>query len=96
MKGQRSESILAEVNCLPADRVLLSNTTVRLIDLCLRVRKVRIVYFYPARACAKGLRNRFCPSVSLSVSLSVCQSVCPVKNFEIRTFTRLKDCYTRQ
>ena len=43
---------------------------------------------YPARACAKGLRNRFCPSVSLSV--------CPVKNFEIRTFTRLKDCCTRQ
>ena len=26
---------------------------------------------YPTRACAKGLRNRFCPSVSLSVSLSV-------------------------
>ena len=25
---------------------------------------------YPARACAKGLRNRFCPSVSLSVCLS--------------------------
>ena len=24
-------------------------------------------HFYPARACAKGLSNRFCPSVSLSV-----------------------------
>ena len=30
---------------------------------------------YPARACAKGLRNRFYPSVSQSVSQSVCLSV---------------------
>ena len=44
--------------------------------------------YYPAHACAKGLRNWICPSVSLSVSLSVC----PVKNFEIR----LKDCCMRQ
>ena len=43
---------------------------------------------YPAHACAKGLRNRFCPSVSLSV--------CLVKKFEIRTFTGLKDCCMRQ
>ena len=28
------------------------------------------LFFYPARACAKGLSNRFCPSVSLSVCLS--------------------------
>ena len=28
--------------------------------------------------------------------LSVCQSVCPVKNFDISTFTRLKDCCTLQ
>ena len=48
MKGQRSESILAEVNCfvcLPGDRVLLSNSTVRLIDLCLRVRKVLFIFY---------------------------------------------------
>ena len=32
----------------------------------------------------------------LSVCLSVYLSICPVKNFEIRTFTRLKDCCTRQ
>ena len=43
------------------------------------------VSLYPARACAKGLSNRFC----LSVSQSVSQSVCPVKNFEISTFTQL-------
>ena len=49
-------------------------------------------YNYPTRACAKGLSNQFCPSVSQSVSLSVS----PLKNFEISTFTRLKDCYTQQ
>ena len=32
----------------------------------------------------------------LSVCQSVCLSVCPVKNFEIRTFTSLKDCCMRQ
>ena len=36
------------------------------------------------RACAKGLSNRFCPSVS------------PVKIFEISTFTGLNNCCTRQ
>ena len=30
------------------------------------------------------------------VKQSVCQSVCLVKNFEISTFTRLKDCCTQQ
>ena len=44
---------------------------------------------YPARGCAKGLNNWFCPSVSLSVcqfvSLSVCQFVSPVENFQIST-----------
>ena len=34
-------------------------------------------HLYPVHACAKGLSNRFCPSVS------------PVKNFEISTFTGL-------
>ena len=34
--------------------------------------------------------------VSLSVCQSVSLSVCPVKNFEISTFTGLKDCCTRQ
>ena len=29
-------------------------------------------HYYPACTCAKGLSNRFCPSVSLSVSQSVC------------------------
>ena len=42
-----------------------------------------VPHFYPVRACAKGLRNRFCPPISPSVSQSVCLSVCPVKNFEI-------------
>ena len=47
---------------------------------------------YPVHACAKGLSNRFCPSVSQSV----CQSVCPVKIFEINSFTGLRtwDNYT--
>ena len=44
--------------------------------------------YYPARVWAKGLSDRFCPSVSQSVS----QSVCPVKNFEISTFTGLNNC----
>ena len=48
---------------------------------------------YPTRACAKGLSNRFCLSVSMQ---SVCQSVSPVKNFEISTFTGLNNCCTRQ
>ena len=47
-----------------------------------------IRHYYPARACAKGLSNRFCPSVSLSV--------CPVKNFEISTFTGLNNCCMRR
>ena len=47
-------------------------------------------YYYPPRACVKGLRNWFC----LSVSQSVSQSVCPVKNFEISTFTWLNNCCT--
>ena len=40
-------------------------------------------------------RARMREGVKKSV-LSVCQSVCPVKNFEIRTFTSLKDCCMRQ
>ena len=46
-----------------------------------------LCHFYPARACMKGLSDRFCPSVS--------QSVCPVKNFEISTFTGLNNCCMR-
>ena len=37
----------------------------------------RSIHVYPVRACAKGLSNRFCSSVSQSVS----QSVSPMKNF---------------
>ena len=43
-------------------------------------------------ACAKGLSNRLC----LSVSQSVSQSVCPVKNVEISTYTGLNNCCMRQ
>ena len=48
------------------------------------------LYCYPAHACAKGLRNRFCSSVSQSV----CLSICPVKNLKISTSTGLSKCCT--
>ena len=47
-------------------------------DLIMFIRNGWPFIYYPARACAKGLSNRF---------LLVCQSVCLVKNFEISTFT---------
>ena len=40
------------------------------------------------------LRACMCEGVKESV-LSVCQSVCPVKNFEISTFTGLNNCCMR-
>ena len=38
-------------------------------------------YCYPTCACAKGLSDWFCPSVSLSVCQFVSLSVSPVKKF---------------
>ena len=35
---------------------------------------------YPPRACAKGLSNWFCPSVSLSVQSDQCSQISPVKS----------------
>ena len=68
---------LEEVQCIPP---IIAH---KHVNVSCPMWMLTLYYFYPARACAKGLRNRFCPSVSQSVS----QSVCPVKNFEISTFT---------
>ena len=51
----------------------ITRTTVQLPYTMMTVSCWPDLYNYPARACAKGLSNQFCPSVSLSV--------CPVKNF---------------
>ena len=65
-------------------------------DIELSLEVAEMFHFYPARVCVKGLSNRFCPSVSQSVSQSVSLSVCPVKHFEISTFTRLNNCCTQR